>query len=746
VAGIRKRRYGYGARRPALLALVLVLALGGARAAFAGTTIVVANGDVGGLIGAISDANSETGIFVGTDTIELAPGGTYVLTGINNVDAGNNGLPTITSTIVIEAHGSTIRRSTAAGVPLVRIFNVDSAGSLTLREATIRNGRASNGGGIRALGPVSLERSTIADNASLGDAGGVYALGSAATLTVSNSTFSGNSSGASGGALYVAGAVTASILNTTITGNSATLNAGGVGNSSPSTSYQNTIVAGNNAPSQADCGSLQPLISNGNNLVGAGTGCTTGIGDLTTSNVAAELDPTLADNGGPTPTHALIAGSQAIDAAANGACPTTDQRGRMRVDGDGDSVVTCDIGSFEFAATDADLGALTTSAGTLAPPFDAATTSYDAGSVPNGTSSVTVTPTAAESHATIQVRINGGAFAAVASGLPSGPLALNEGANTIEVLVTAQDGVTTKTYSIAITRLPAVSSNASLGNLTITAGTLSPVFSSATTSYSAGTVANGIATVRVTPTAADSNATIRLKVNAGAFAIVASGAQSGPLALHVGSNTIQVKVTAQDGVTTKTYSITITRAAGGGTISGSFACAGTFSGLIVTGALTVPAGANCRLTGGAVNGAVQVLAGASFWGSGGLKIGGSFQAVNAAWVKLDQVTTGGDVQLVALTSLPPAAVASSICRSSIGGSLQVVNNTRRVSIGDNPPCTAAGGNAIKGTVQVNGNTALVRVSRNTIGGSLSCTGNTPAASGLAGSNSAASKSGQCAGL
>ena len=50
----------------------------------------------------------------------------------------------------------------------------------------------------------------------------------------------------------------------------------------------------------------------------------------------------LADNGGPTRTHALVNNSPAID-AANAACPATDQRGAER-----DS--QCDIGSFEFGA------------------------------------------------------------------------------------------------------------------------------------------------------------------------------------------------------------------------------------------------------------------------------------------------------------------------------------------------------------------------------------------------------------
>jgi hypothetical protein len=57
--------------------------------------------------------------------------------------------------------------------------------------------------------------------------------------------------------------------------------------------------------------------------------------------VADALLGPLADNGGPTLTHALLAGSPAVDAADNGFCPVIDQRGETR---DAD----CDVGSFEY--------------------------------------------------------------------------------------------------------------------------------------------------------------------------------------------------------------------------------------------------------------------------------------------------------------------------------------------------------------------------------------------------------------
>jgi len=100
--------------------------------------------------------------------------------------------------------------------------------------------------------------------------------------------------------------------------------------------------------------------------------------------------------------------------------------------------------------------------------------------------------------------------------------------------------------------------NASLSALTLSAGTLSPVFATNTTGYSAG-VSNATASMTVTPTVADATAAMQVRVNGGAYSTVASGNASGALALNTGSNTIDVEVTAQDGSTVKTYTVGVTR-------------------------------------------------------------------------------------------------------------------------------------------------------------------------------------------
>jgi PKD repeat protein len=119
------------------------------------------------------------------------------------------------------------------------------------------------------------------------------------------------------------------------------------------------------------------------------------------------------------------------------------------------NVAGATFGSWQTFSTppssNANLAGLLLSAGTLTPAFDPAVTNYIA-CVSNHTSSVTVTPTSADTNATIQVRVNGGAWSNVLSGTASAPLPLSVGANPIDVKVTAQDLSTMKTYTVTVTR------------------------------------------------------------------------------------------------------------------------------------------------------------------------------------------------------------------------------------------------------------------------------------------------------
>jgi hypothetical protein len=126
------------------------------------------------------------------------------------------------------------------------------------------------------------------------------------------------------------------------------------------------------------------------------------------------------------------------------------------------------------------------------------------------------------------------------------------------------------------TTIAAASTNANLSALTLSVGTLSPVFAGTTTSYTAS-VSNGVTGITVTPTAADGTATITVNGNA-----VASGAASGTISLSLGANTVTTVVTAQDTTTTKTYTVTVTRLPAVPVISSSLAASGTYGSAIST--------------------------------------------------------------------------------------------------------------------------------------------------------------------
>lgn len=229
-----------------------------------------------------------------------------------------------------------------------------------------------SGGGIHnRSGVVEVTGSTISDNEAVceqltgdnnecGRGGGVLNT-DIGVVTISNSTISGNTAtllnrtpgdwtggGVGGGVSHarycnpVCKDPTTTIIDSTITGNDADA-AGGIDNAyaHPLLTVTNSIISGNTGdlPGFEDC--VGGFATGGHNLVGLGAGCpSNGTGDLTTTD--ALLGP-LANNGGPTATHAVQAGSPAFDAGATVA--TVDQRGFARPQGTAD-----DIGAFELRA------------------------------------------------------------------------------------------------------------------------------------------------------------------------------------------------------------------------------------------------------------------------------------------------------------------------------------------------------------------------------------------------------------
>jgi len=221
-------------------------------------------------------------------------------------------------------------------------------------------------------------------------------------------------------------------------------------------------------------------------------------------------------------------------------------------------------------ATDATLSNLVSCGCSFDQTFAPGTNAYTA-SVPNSVNSITLTPTTNNPNATVS--ING---VTVTSGNTSGAIALNVGINTINTIVTAQDGVTTNTYSINVTRAP--SSDATLSSLAMSSGALSPNFATGTTSYTAS-VSNAVSTITVTPTTNAPTATVAVN-----GVTISSGTASAGIPLTVGSNTITTTVTAQDGITTNSYSINVTRAASSdATLSSLAISAGTLSPAFASG-------------------------------------------------------------------------------------------------------------------------------------------------------------------
>jgi hypothetical protein len=319
-----------------------------------------------------------------------------------------NGLDSITYGGAIAAAGALTLSDIA--ISNCQAYNgggaVFAQGSFTMRDCVISNNRVSgDGGGILVSessgGAVVLERCSFVNNQAAATGGGMF-IAINGLLQISECTVSGNQAStqmggsSGGGGAFVTGTVdpgsvirnsTVSgnvaanasrggglgltvygalpIANSTITGNSTTGTGGGVAVSSGyyanfvNLNLDSAIIAGNSAGNAAGSGPdlwfsatfLIPVTGR-NSLLGvadSGNFSLTGAGNLT-GTLAAPLNPMLgplADNGGPTKTHALLASSPALNAGNNFAALLTDQRGAgyLRVVGP-----AADIGAFEVQA------------------------------------------------------------------------------------------------------------------------------------------------------------------------------------------------------------------------------------------------------------------------------------------------------------------------------------------------------------------------------------------------------------
>ena len=252
---------------------------------------------------------------------------------------------------------------------------IHNAGTLTVNKSTfIGNTTNNEGGGIyNYYGEMAVTDSLFSGNTAGNNGGGISSY--YGTVTVAGSTFNGNTAGGIGGGIVIFHG-TLTLTNSTLSGNSAWVGAG-LGNDAPvklnnvtitrnrsgnsaggiwtrgTFTLRNTLIAENTAevhPEWSDCVvNGPPLTSQGHNLVQNTTFCP--IEGDTTGNItgqAPRLGPLL-NNGGLTPTHALLADSPAINAgdpsapgSGGTACAAADQRGLLRPIGS-----VCDIGAFE---------------------------------------------------------------------------------------------------------------------------------------------------------------------------------------------------------------------------------------------------------------------------------------------------------------------------------------------------------------------------------------------------------------
>jgi hypothetical protein len=327
---------------------------------------------------AIAEATAgETIDFSVTGTIMLEHGELLIDQDLTIVGPGANQLTIdahgVSRVLNIDDGGATLANVDISGLTLTGgVTGGDGGGilnheNLSLARSFIVDNQADDGGGIANFGGTfSIVDSTISGNVATGVSGGGggifnFADSLASYSYISNSTISGNSTITRGGGINnFIGTIT--IEFSTITENAAPDFAGaGIASwgdqNTTATNVYGTIVAGNLNTDVDLVGSIQPtFFSDGYNLIGSGTstGSFMTLGDQ--RNVADPMLGPLADNGGPTPTHALLAGSPAIDAGDPAAeagidiVPEFDQRGTPfgRVfDGDSDSLAVIDVGAFE---------------------------------------------------------------------------------------------------------------------------------------------------------------------------------------------------------------------------------------------------------------------------------------------------------------------------------------------------------------------------------------------------------------
>ena len=365
------------------------------------------------ITGGYADASSGAGIANGDSILTLnncIVSGNFSDAGIGGGGIANNGGLTIADSVIINN-----RAGFTTGNPLGYGGGISSSGTLIISQSMIIGNTADlDGGGIIGSGIITIIDSTVSGNhagPSNGIGGGLNVDG---TVEIRNCTINGNTASGvdfgGGGGMVLGSSGPVTIINSTISGNSVGQNNGGGIASGAQLTITNSTISDNTAASgggiynfganaRSEIGNTILKAGAGGNIANNNGGTVTSLGyNLSSDNGGGFLtgpgdqintEPMLGplqDNGGPTFTHDLLAGSPAINAGDPNFTPPpfTDQRGFSRVDGG-----RLDIGSVELQPV-----------GTPSPtPTATATSTGTPTPSPTGTPTATSTPSSSPAQA-----------------------------------------------------------------------------------------------------------------------------------------------------------------------------------------------------------------------------------------------------------------------------------------------------------------------------------------------------------
>ncbi len=309
------------------------------------TNITILTGDLNGDDGADFSNYEENSYHVvkavGVNTIAVLDG--FTVKGGNADGGGDNkygggmyikdGSPTVANCIFTlnQTKYGTVHSQYYGGGMYIK----DGAPAIT--NCTFSENMAYWGGGVYSENPgsgtPSFKDCTFSANTAVQSGGGMYISNNNPEVT--NCTFSGNTAGQGGGGMYISNN-NPEVTNCTFSGNTAGQGPGLFRNFGAPV-VKNTIFWG------TDSAAEQVKDTSNTIIVTYSVVDTNVFNDPTNTNADPKLEG-LKDNGGPTKTHALLAGSSAIDTGTNAGAPATDQRGVVRPQGD-----KFDIGAYEAA-------------------------------------------------------------------------------------------------------------------------------------------------------------------------------------------------------------------------------------------------------------------------------------------------------------------------------------------------------------------------------------------------------------